>query len=180
MSWSKNDQPGLDEDGDSEVESAYTCITTYTPITIYTPNTDAPRHQATHNNDTQISSPGDPRSEAHYIPINPSQDTGVTNTAFKQFGEQMHPLQDAVEVPERIPLCHFDILSDPDKDSNQNNLYASIDETAVFTVSNGRVNMVNEHWYQNGQPPGNHGEPREPESLPDTDVQPPAPEAARY
>ena len=181
MSCSKKDKTDLDEDGDSEVESAYTCITTYTPITIYSSDIDAPGHQVPCTNDTPVSSPEDSETGAHYTPIDPPQDPGVTNTPFKQFAEQMHPPHDAVEVSERIPLCHFDVLNDPDKNCNQNNVYASIDDTALFTVSNGGVNPVVEPWYQNGQPPGNHGEPREPESLPDTDVQPPlAAEPARY
>ena len=181
MSWSKKEKTDLDEDGDSEVESAYTCITSYTPITIYSPDTDNLRHQVPCTNDTPVSSPEASETGAHYTSIDPPQDPGVTNTPFKQFAEQMHPPQDAVKVPECIPLCHFGVLNDTDKNCNQNNVYDNIDETAVFTVNNGGVNPVVEPWYQNGQPPGNHGELGEPGSLRDTDVQPPlAAEPARY
>ena len=47
----------------------------------------------------------------------------------------------------------------PERNYNHNPLYASIDEMAVFTVSNGRVSLVDESCYQNENLMEHHEEP---------------------
>ena len=157
------------EDNDSLTDSAYT------PITVYGTGIDAPNH-LNHSdtpsfNHLESGVYNMPESGAHYPPTSPSRDMESVNAGVQhdQPGSSTGSSKQIAEPSHYIPLDEVGAPRVPERNYNHNPLYASIDEMAVFTVSNGRVPMLDENCYQNGhlteqaeelrrQPNGNTGQ----------------------
>ena len=139
------------EDSDSQADSAYT------PITVYGTGIDAPNHLDLNHPDSPSFNHLEsgvynmPESGAHYAPTSPSSDMESVNagTQHNQPGSSTGSSEQIAEPSHYIPLDEVGAPRVPERNYNHNPLYASIDEMAVFTVSNGRAPLVDESCYEN-------------------------------
>ena len=92
-----------------------------------------------------------PESGAHYAPTSPSSDMESVKAGAQhnQPGSSTGSSEQIAEPTHYIPLDEVGAPRVPERNYNHNPLYASIDEMAVFTVSNGRAPLVDESCCEN-------------------------------